>query len=125
METRPHGNSSGYHSDEAPATQKTKSQPLQEFHMPGMLGGRESPFPAGTVVQPNDVIITVIFSVFFLSANNNQQSRVSFPAMLWRCVDGEVQHEKLVSSKLIRIKLPPSGESAKAGVLSVCELSLL
>lgn len=58
METRPHGNSSGYHSDEAPATQKTKSPPLQEFHMPGMLGGRESPFPAGTVVQPNDVIIT-------------------------------------------------------------------
>lgn len=64
METRPHGSSSGYHSDEAPSTQKTKSPPLQEFHMPGMLGGRESPFPAGTVVQPNDVVITVIFRCF-------------------------------------------------------------
>lgn len=97
METRPHGNSSGYHSDEAPATQKTKSPPLQEFHMPGMLGGRESPFPAGTVVQPNDVIITVIFSMFFTSANDNQQSRVSFLAILGCCVDGEVQHEKLIT----------------------------
>lgn len=58
IETRPHGSSSGYHSDDASPTQKAKSPSLQEFHMPGMLGGRESPFPLGKVVHPKDVIIT-------------------------------------------------------------------
>lgn len=120
METRPHGNSSGYHSDEAPATQKTKSPPLQEFHMPGMLGGRESPFPAGTVVQPNDVIITVIFSVFFTSTKQGFVSSDTVVLCRWGSATREVDN----TSKLIRIKLPPSGDS-KAGVLSVCELSLL
>ena len=59
IETRPHGSSSGYHSDDASLTQKAKSPSLQEFHMPDMLGGRESPFPLGKVVHPKDVIITV------------------------------------------------------------------
>ncbi|XP_068720831.1 uncharacterized protein [Montipora capricornis] len=58
IETRPHGSSSGYHSDDASPTQKAKSPSLPEFHMPGMLGGRESPFPLGKVVHPKDVIIT-------------------------------------------------------------------
>ena len=94
METRPHGSSSGYHSDEAPPTQKTKSPPLQEFHMPGMLGGRESPFPAGRVVQPNDVIITVIFFGVVATHRqtthgNDQQSGVSCLKKPWCRVLGE------------------------------------
>jgi len=55
---RPHGSSSGYHSDDASPTRKNEAAPIQDFRMPGMLDGRESPTLSRKPVQPSDVIIT-------------------------------------------------------------------
>ena len=57
IDPRPHGNSSGYHSDDASPTRKSETSPTQDFRMPGMLDGQEN--QSRKLVQPSDVIIMV------------------------------------------------------------------
>ena len=64
IEPRPHGSSSGYHSDDASPTRKNETAPLQDFRMPGMLDdGRESAALTRQPVQPSDVIIMVMINI--------------------------------------------------------------
>ncbi|PFX19168.1 Neuron navigator 3 [Stylophora pistillata] len=55
VDLRLHGNSSGYHSDDASPMKKSEGAPIQEFRMPGMLDGHEE--QSRKIVQPSDVII--------------------------------------------------------------------
>ena len=57
MEPRPHGNSSGYHSDDNSPTRKSETHPIHEFRMPGMLDRHDS--QSKKAVQPSDVVIMV------------------------------------------------------------------
>ncbi|XP_078349255.1 uncharacterized protein LOC144634229 isoform X2 [Oculina patagonica] len=55
MDPRPHGNSSGYHSDDNSPTRKSEASPIHEFRMPGMLDRHDS--QTKKAVQPSDVVI--------------------------------------------------------------------
>lgn len=57
MDPRPHGNSSGYHSDDNSPTRKSEASPIHEFRMPGMLDRHDS--QTKKAVQPSDVVIMV------------------------------------------------------------------
>ena len=60
VDPRLHGNSSGYHSDDATPTRKSEGAPIQEFRMPGMLDSLQEN-QSRKIVQPSDVVIMVIF----------------------------------------------------------------
>lgn len=55
VDPRLHGNSSGYHSDDASPIKKSEGAPFQEFRMPGMLDSHDD--HSRKIVQPSDVVI--------------------------------------------------------------------
>ncbi|RMX38786.1 hypothetical protein pdam_00017686 [Pocillopora damicornis] len=55
VDPRLHGNSSGYHSDDASPMKKSEGAPFQEFRMPGMLDSHDD--HSRKIVQPSDVVI--------------------------------------------------------------------
>ena len=58
VDPRLHGNSSGYHSDDASPIKKSEGAPFQEFRMPGMLDSHDD--HSRKIVQPSDVVIMVL-----------------------------------------------------------------
>ena len=58
VDPRLHGNSSGYHSDDASPIKKSEGAPFQEFRMPGMLDSHDE--HSRKIVQPSDVVIMVL-----------------------------------------------------------------
>ena len=62
VDPRLHGNSSGYHSDDASPIKKSEGAPFQEFRMPGMLDSHDD--HSRKIVQPSDVVIMVLLFNF-------------------------------------------------------------
>ena len=69
VDPRLHGNSSGYHSDDASPIKKSEGAPFQEFRMPGMLDSHDD--HSRKIVQPSDVVIMVYYLRFSKDKQEN------------------------------------------------------
>ena len=69
MDPRLHGNSSGYHSDDASPIKKSEGASFQEFRMPGMLDSHDD--HSRKIVQPSDVVIMVYYLRFSKDKQEN------------------------------------------------------
>ena len=69
VDPRLHGNSSGYHSDDASPMKKSEGAPFQEFRMPGMLDSHDD--HSRKIVQPSDVVIMVYYLRFSKDTQEN------------------------------------------------------